>query len=248
MARFSDRHMTPPPEKDQYYGYFPARYVTEYLEAYIDNHTYNNQVLRDRIMFNVQVESVSNMRDGFWTISMLRGYRMIKTRKLIDATGLTSWPNIPHLPGRDDFQGKALHHKDFGRLGDLRRAEGKHVAVLGGGKSAADVAYAAAKASKTVSWIIRENGNGPAAFLSCEGKGQYANSNESFYTRLVASFLPNPFGQQSYLSRYLHGTRAGRWLVKRLWDGVNKDQEKKVNYDRTEGSEMGFKNLKPDTP
>lgn len=38
-------------------------------------------------------------------------------------------------------------------------------AVLGGAKSAADVAYASAKAGKKVHWIIRASGNGPAALF-----------------------------------------------------------------------------------
>jgi len=41
----------------------------------------------------------------------------------------------------------------------------KYITVLGGAKSAADMAYACAKAGKSVSWIIRSSGNGLAAFL-----------------------------------------------------------------------------------
>lgn len=246
MAEFSDRPMTPPPPEDQYYGFFPARYVTEYIESYVDDHTYNNITLRNRIRFNVRVEGIEKVVDR-WLISC-HGYLEMRAAQLIDATGMTSIPNIPLLPGQEDFQGKLLHHKDFAQLGDLKDVQGRRLAVLGGGKSAADVAYAAAKAGKVVSWIIREEGGGPAAFLSAKGRGPYANSNESFYTRFVASFLPNPFSKESYLSRFLHGTRLGSWIVRGLWDAIDKDHRRKVNYRREEGKGNNFDKLEPDTP
>ena len=246
MAEFSDQPMNPPPLEDQYYGFFPARYVTEYLESYIDQHSYNGMTLRDRIHFNVRVQNIEK-NVGLWLIFCHGGLEM-RAPKLIDATGITSLPNIPRLPGQETFQGQILHHKDFGQLGDLKEVQGRHFAVLGGGKSAADVAYAAAKADKVVSWIIREEGGGPAAFLSPEGRGPYANSNESFYTRFVASFLPNPFSKPSYLTKFLHGTYLGSWIVHKFWDIVDKGHRQKVNYRREEGKDNGFDKLEPDTP
>jgi len=248
MAEFSDRPMLPPPPlEDQYYGFFPARYVTAYLEAYVNNHIYNGRTLRDRIELNVQVRKIERTSGDRWRISC-RGGREIEASKLVDATGMTSLPNIPQLRGEEEFRGKMVHHKDFGRLGDLRTVKGQNLVVLGGGKSAADVAYSAVKAGKSVSWIIRENGAGPAALLAAEGKWPYANSNEGFYTRFVAAFLPNPFKEESYLSVFLHRTRVGRWLVRSMWEGIDKDQRRKVDYRRVEGREKGFDNLEPDTP
>ncbi len=112
------------------------------------------------------------------------------------------------------------------------------------------MAYAAAKAGKTVSWIIREEGNGPAAFLAAEGKGPYRNANESFYTRFVASWLPNPFrfGLPTRTEQILHGTGVGRWMVRKLWESVDAKSRKKADYGRDEGRENGFANLEPDTP
>ena len=246
MAEFSDRPMSPPPLEDQYYGFFPARYVTEYLEAYANDHIYNNVTLRDRIKFNVHVENIDRI-DASWIISC-QGNVKLRTARLIDATGMTSSPNVPDLPGRKDFQGRILHHKDFGQLGNLEEVKGHRFAVFGGGKSAADVAYAAAKAGKHVSWIIREAGNGPAAFLSAKGRGPYGNSNESFYTRFVASFLPNPFCKDRYLSRLLHGTLLGSWIVGRVWNAIDRGHRRKVDYHRAEGKKTGFNKLEPDTP
>lgn len=64
MAEFSDRPMAPPPDGNQYYGFFPARYVTKYLESYIGNHVYNETTIRDRIMFNTRVIDLKKTADG----------------------------------------------------------------------------------------------------------------------------------------------------------------------------------------
>ena len=247
MAEFSDRPMPPPREQDQYYGFFQAHYLTEYLEAYVSDHIYNSQSIRQRIAFNVTVEGVEKTEDRLWTVTCRNGAQT-KTAKLIDATGMTSIPNMPHVPGQEEFRGMLIHHKDFGQSTFLDDPKKKNIAVLGGAKSAADVVYAAAKAGKNASWIIRKEGAGPAALLSAEGRGPYINSNESFYTRLVAGFLPNPFNNTSWLKRFFHGTAMGKWLVKRLWDGVDSENKKKADYKRAEGQEMGFENLEPDTP
>lgn len=247
MAEFSDRPMTPPPEEDQYYGFFPAKYVTEYLENYIDDHIYSGQTLRDRIIFSTPIRHIDKTADGLWTVFSYSG-TTLKARKLVDATGMTSLPNVPHLQGQEEFQGTIIHHRDFGQSSFLSNPEKQNVVVLGGAKSAADVAYASAKAGKDVSWIIREDGAGPAAFLEAKGGGPYRNSNERFYTRLVASFLPSPFEPKSYLSRFLHGTWLGMWMVATLWDRIDKESRRKVDYHRSEGVQLGFQNLEPDTP
>jgi cation diffusion facilitator CzcD-associated flavoprotein CzcO len=58
-----------------------------------------------------------------------------------------------------------MHHRDFGSSSILKDHKVKQIAVLGGGKSAADIAYAAATAGKTISSMIRLKGSGPGALL-----------------------------------------------------------------------------------
>ena len=248
MAEFSDRPMALPPPDDDYWGFFPAKYTTAYLEAYVDNHIYNGQTIRDRIIFEAPVKRIEKTSEGSWAVFHSDGHSL-QTKKLIDATGMTSKPYVPELPGSKTFQGLRLHHKAFGQSTFLSDPTKKHVVVLGGAKSAADVAYASAKAGKTISWIVREDGNGPAAFFAPQPVNQrYANSNEGFYNRYLASFLPNPFGSKSFLSMILHGTWFGRIYLKRLWDGFDMGLRGVMNYHREEGKEMGFANLEPDTP
>ncbi|KAL8791842.1 MAG: hypothetical protein Q9195_005578 [Heterodermia aff. obscurata] len=266
MAEFSDRPMTPPPAEDQYYGFFPARYSTAYLEAYVDSHVYAGQTIRDRVMFNSRVDSVAEFEPSDlihastnsraqWTITYNTHYKL-NASKLIDATGMTSQPHIPSLPGASEFQGKTLHHKSFGQEEQSLLADPsvQNICILGGAKSAADVAYAFAKCDgekkKNVHWIIREDGNGPCAFFGAQPvSSRYANSNEGFYNRFLAGYLPNPFGRRWNLWKWLlQGTRLGRWYATRLWDGFDKGLRGLMNYQREEGKATGFANLEPDTP
>ena len=49
MSGFSDIPLTIPPDAQNYHDIFESKYVTSYLESYIDEHLYNGQPLRDRI-------------------------------------------------------------------------------------------------------------------------------------------------------------------------------------------------------
>jgi dimethylaniline monooxygenase (N-oxide forming) len=86
------------------------------------------------------------------------------TPKLMVASGLTSTPNMPIFAKQDCFKGLILHQRDFGQSSVLSSSD-KYITVLEGAKSAADMAYAYAKAGKSVSWVIRSSGSGLAAFL-----------------------------------------------------------------------------------
>lgn len=264
MAEFSDRPLTTPPLSDQYYGFFAAHHITAYLSAYVDNHVYNHRTLRDRILFSTHVAKVERTEEGGWRIFVKRrhgkgdgdgnregdenGNRLMETIKIVDASGMTSSPNIPHFKGQNQFRNKIIHHRDFGRLGFLTTLKQSRIAVLGGAKSAADVAYSFAKANKDVSWIIREDGAGPAALMAAEGKGWYRNSNESFYTRFVAGFLPNPFKGEGWLGRFMRAMGVERWVVGRFWERVDREHRREADYGRLEGRGMGFGELEPDTP
>ena len=268
MAEFSDRPMTLPPAEDQYYGFFPAKYSTAYIESYVDDHIYAGRSIRDRVLFKSRVDSVtefqpSELADSStssksrpqWTITY-NTHHKIYASKLIDATGMTSQPQIPSLPGASEFQGKTLHHKSFGQEESSLLADpsAQNICILGGAKSAADVAYAFAKSDgqkeKNVHWIIREDGNGPSAYFGVQPvSSRYANSNEGFYNRFLAAYLPNTFGRRWSLWKWLlQGNIVGRWYVARLWDGFDKGLRGLMNYQREEGKETGFANLEPDTP
>ena len=247
MAEFSDLPMTHPPPEDQNCGFFPAKYFTEYFESYVDSRVYGRKSLRDRIRFNTRVKTVTKS-DGKWIVECGESGPRFRVGKLIDASGMTSNPNIPKIKGQENFKGLAIHHKNFGQSTFLKDPQIQHVAVFGGAKSAADVAYASAKAGKTVSWVIREDGNGPALLFAPQGQAPYKNSNEGFYNRFLANFLPCPWAERTWLYWLMQSTWLGRWYVKRLWNFVDKANRAVMGYDREDGKERGFANLEPDTP
>lgn len=248
--------MTGVPKCETYHGFFPAKYVAEYLKSYVSTRFYAGTSLSSRISFNSRVSRLVKYADT-WTVFVKKAEgdheteTTCSTSKIVDATGLTSTPNIPGIPGIGIFEGQIFHHKDFGKYQDtiLRDSKPRRIAVIGGAKSAADVAYACAKAGNEVRWIIRRSGAGPAAFVAAKGSWPYKNSNESFYTRFTSHFLASWFFDESgtWLGRLLYGTTLGQGLLKAAWRGINRKAHKLADYDRVDGRENGFHNLKPDT-
>lgn len=246
ILEFSDEPMHNVPKSDQYHDFFAARHVTKYLENYVRSHVYAGNTLLDRVQLETTVESLTKHGD-IWNVKVQGLDTAYVTSKVIDATGLTSVPNIPNIPGSLRFEGQKLHHRSFGQSAVLTDSAVQDVVVLGGAKSAADVAYAAAKAGKKVTWIIRKSGSGPAAFVAAKGQGPYSNSNESFFNRFTSHFLASVFWPENWLTSFLYQTRIGRSLVARMWKGINKKSHQLADYDRPDGQANGFHNLKPDT-
>ena len=234
-----------------------ASHIAEYLESYVHSHVYNNVSLHGRIVYDTRVHRVSRAssspEEGNWTIScsdkLMEHEREfdLHANILIDCTGLASQPLTPKIPGQDIFTGLQIHQKDFARHESRictppSSEKIRHVAVIGGAKSAADVVYALAKHEHLhVSWIIRRDGNGPAALLPSKGA-------ENFYTRLVAGFLPCVFGNAGWWEALVHRTRLGRWIVGRVWAIVDTKYRREACFNRQDGSENGFHGLESETP
>jgi dimethylaniline monooxygenase (N-oxide forming) len=243
MAEFSDRPLVLPDDEETYYGFFPARHITEYLENYVDDHVYFGMSLRDRIMFDCQVMEVAQ-EGSLWHVTTSKGEFV--TPRLIVATGLTSSPNMPALPETKDFGSRIIHQKEYGEWSATDSENVKHVAVLGGGKSAADIVYGCVKDGKQVAWIIRKDGGGPAAFVPAKGSGLYKNSNELLYNPLASCISPSIFPGQSYLAKFLNNTNAGSKVCERIWGLIDAQYRKVADYWRFDGKENGFHDLEPD--
>lgn len=251
MARFSDSPIKTPTPDDVYYGFFPAGYVTSYLEDYVDSHVYAGKSLRERIAFNTAVKRVRRDPDTESWIVTMNNLSVVSTRKLMVCAGLTSIPNMPSLPGQGLFTGKIMHHRDFGSSAVLEDPQVKHIAVLGGAKSAADIAYAAATAGKTVSWIIRRSGSGPGGLLPAKGIGPYRNSNEVLYTRLMATLNPSLWTPRTWKTRALHQSSTGRRIVDWIWRVSNANARREAGFKyRSKLADFDnpdYQNLQPDT-
>jgi glycine/D-amino acid oxidase-like deaminating enzyme len=75
---------------------------------------------------------------------------------LVVANGIFSYPFIPEFPGRDDYLaagGRVCHTCEFHDLADAR---GKHIVVVGYGKSACDLASAISDVTASTTVVARE--------------------------------------------------------------------------------------------
>lgn len=248
---FSGQPIKRPPKHETHFDFFPAKYVTQYLSEYVDQQIYHGRSIRQRMLFHTKVTKVDFLAvTSQWQIFCDGNPQPLLARKLLVAAGLTSQANMPGLPDQEAFRGTIIHHVDFGKSSILKDSQVKHVAVLGGAKSAADVAYAAAKSGKMVSWIIRKSGNGPAHFASAKGIGPYKNSNELLYTRLTATLTPSIWNRQNWLPGFLHGTWIGRRVIDWIWDRFESGSRSEAGFGEKRGAgalESGFANLEPDT-
>ena len=109
------------------------------------------------------------------------------------------------------------------------------------------MAYESVKKGKTVSWIIRKDGEGPALFFHAPGGGRYETSTERSATRWNAAFSPSPFMPKLWLARIIHGTSMGRdYVTRRSQEGDQIYRDVAAYRDR-KGALPSFKNLEPTT-
>ena len=99
-------------QQDLYYDFFKAKHTTQYLEKYTNIHSHARQTLHDRIKFGINVLSVNKL-DGKWVISTKivedDTLHTFHASKLMVASGMTSVPNMPVLPGQENSEGPIIH-------------------------------------------------------------------------------------------------------------------------------------------
>ncbi|CAK4030697.1 FAD NAD(P)-binding domain-containing [Lecanosticta acicola] len=180
-----------------------------------------------RTRFNTKVESLGPASDGGWIIrTASEGDEKEKTlhcKKVIVATGLTSQPNFPQYAGAETFHAPYFHAKDFCRQGDTIKTSERAV-IVGGGKSAMDVAFAYANKGVQVDMVIRPGGNGPI-WISHPYVMGGKRLESLMHVRWMSWFSPCPWGGlDSWLGNkmrsFLHGTAVGRFIVDKFWAGL----------------------------
>lgn len=247
MCAFSDSKFAPRQDEVDDQDLFAAGVLTRYLDKYVDEHIYAGQSLRDRVRFGTVIMGIQQQPDG-WLIhcTTLDKPTTLKARKVIVATGSTSVPNLPEFKGREQFEGPIVHTVNYGRSKVYERNELNHVAVIGGGKSAADMVYESVKAGSRVKWIIRKSGKGPGGFLSTKLQvGTIKNAGELAMVRTFFNFIVMPGLQGAGVWQwFLYNTSVGSWVRKKLNDAINNQFTAPARYDDRPGANESFKLLR----
>ena len=177
------------------YGVQPGEHIPgQVLHRYLNDFAKKFGIL-SRTQFNTKVESLEPTQDGGWRLITTSDGKteVLVTKRIIVATGLTCLPNFPQYAGAETFDAPCFHAKDFYRYGEtIDTAE--NAVIVGGGKSAYDVAYAYAAQGCHVDMVIRNDGNGPVWLSYPWVIGGRKRLERLLTTRWLTWFSPCPFG------------------------------------------------------
>jgi dimethylaniline monooxygenase (N-oxide forming) len=159
MFEYSSYPLKPPSET--FYDYFSAENVSDYLDAFSQSKKFGGKTVKERIRFSSKATQISK-EGSEWKIEVTNG-TLYTCQELMMATGLTSTPDIPSLLCHGKCKPLVIHSKYLAKKSQFFPSpQIKNVVVLGGSKSAFDAVYMLSQAGKSVSWIIRTMGQGPA--------------------------------------------------------------------------------------
>jgi len=241
MLEFSNYPMPLLPKSETFYDLFRGSHVGDYLEAFASHKTFGGKTVRDRIVFNAPVEKISKDRHVWEIQTPGESY---SCQKLIVATGLTSTPT-PIGISTQDFKPPVIHSLHLAaKTSLLASPEIKNVVVLGGAKSSFDAIQLLQSLGKSVTWIIRTNGQGPALLATPDAPWPLSNSHEIISTRLIAKMSPCIFEPLDAWTRFFHSNRLGIKLVDMMYAGINWMWRTAAGYNRSENMKM----LIPDRP
>ena len=248
QSQFSDRVLKIPHDAPQAHDTFGSKFITQYLEDYVDNHEYGGRTLRDRVRLNAEVCKVEKKSSTWYLQISGADTQYIRCTRLAVAAGLTSLPNMPSISRTADCTIPILHHRDFGPRSETLLAPSstcKNFTVYGGGKSAADMVYASAKAGKNVSWVIRKTGEGPGIFMNPAGFGRYRHTTEAGNTQKATALNPSGFHPMVGWAQEMHQSVSEQSALESRLFAVDARFKSWPNYKGREGALPGFRDLEP---
>lgn len=223
------------PMTSEKYGVQPGQHIPgTVLHAYLTDYAKHFGVY-ERMQFDTKVISVEPVGDEGWILHATTGQatKEIKTKKLILATGLTSKPFIPVLPGKESFEAPLFHTKEFKQNADTLKTT-QNAVVIGGAKSAWDVAYAYAEAGAQVDMIIRRSGRGPVWMAPAYVTPLKKWLEKLVSTRFLTWMSPCVWGEEDGYTKsrsFLHTTAVGRFMVGNFWKILGGDVIALNKYD-----------------
>lgn len=212
--------------------HIPGTSLHQYLVAFSKHYD-----ITRRIRFNTKVDVVEQGDSDDWVLTLQEKDKPTKVQlraaKLVVATGMTGNPNMPALPGAEEFDAPIFHGKDFLQHSDLLKTA-KRVVVYGGAKSAWDAVYAYATNGVTVDWVIRESGKGPCWMASLFATPFKISIERLIFTRVITWMTPCIWGaSDGYedVKNFLHTTAWGRWIVSMFFKGIADDTLANNDFD-----------------
>jgi thioredoxin reductase len=190
--------------------YIPKDKLANWFESYVES-------LELNFWTGTALESGSyDEAQKRWNVTLKKSdgtTRVMHPRHLIFATGVSSIPYIPKLPGLEDFKGTVVHSGSFANAGNWR---GKMVLVLGSGTSGHDVAQELQAEGADVTLIQRS----PTYVVSLkEAQSVYAIYQEGIPFEdcdLLATSMPYPVLQRSYQISTAKGREVDKAILEKL--------------------------------
>jgi len=171
-----------------------------YLQSYADHFG-----VTKRIKLSTRILRAEPHADGSgWTLHTVSADQADASEStasfdwLIVCNGIFSIPAVPSYPGAETFRasgGQLLHTSEFTRLDDAR---GKHVVVVGYGKSSCDVANATVGIAADTTLLARQ-----LIWKIPKRIGNLVNFKHLFLTRMGEGLFP--YMELRGFERFLHG-------------------------------------------
>jgi dimethylaniline monooxygenase (N-oxide forming) len=205
------------PMPESYPEWPSGEQVQAYLEGYAAHFGLTQHLLLDT---EVQRASFDEAREQWTVVGRRRPsepqragseFLSLTFDYLVVCNGIFSEPFVPSYPGADDFElngGQVLHTSEFHRQQD---AEGKHVVVVGYGKSSCDVASAVSEVSTSTTVVARE-----LIWKVPKHLGELLNFKFLLLTRMGEALFE--YLDLKGLEKFLHG--AGKGIRDGMLDSV----------------------------
>jgi putative flavoprotein involved in K+ transport len=190
--------------------YIPKDKLANWFESYVETMELNFWTDTELV-----AGSYDDKRSG-WSVTLRRSdgtERVMRPRHLIFATGVSSIPYTPDLPGLDGFAGAKVHSGDF-KYAELWK--GRKALVLGTGTSGHDVAQELHAHGAQVTMIQRSKTH---VVSLKEAQSVYAIYSEGIPfddCDLLATSFPYPVLKRSYQLSTAKGAKVDRKLIKAL--------------------------------